>query len=274
MVSGGGYFRSYDPVGDAFSGNQNFPATISSFHLDKYEVTVGRFRAFVASAHGTQEHPPEVGSGTHPNLPGSGWQETWNTNLEQGTAALQAAIKCSSTFQTWTDLPGGNDNRPMNCITWYEAMAFCIWDGGYLPTEAEWNFAAAGGEEQRAYPWSIPSISTEIDPSHAGYFDGTDCVGDGKPGCTLTDLYPVGIHPRGDGRWGQSDLAGGVSEYVLDWAASYKTDCIDCANLSPSDFLRLRGGSSSQLVGSQRTGFRQTTLPSRRGNDLGVRCAR
>jgi len=39
----------------------------------------------------------------------------------------------------------------INCITWYEAMAFCIWDGGYLPTEAEWD-ALRGGARTNGYP--------------------------------------------------------------------------------------------------------------------------
>src|SRR5215468_7497372 len=57
-VPGGTYYRSYDLAGDANSGNTNYPATVSSFRLDKYEVTVGRFRAFVNSGMGTQSNPP------------------------------------------------------------------------------------------------------------------------------------------------------------------------------------------------------------------------
>src|SRR3954463_13384126 len=58
MVPGGTYYRSFDVAGDINSGNQSFPATVSAFRLDKYEVTVGRFRAFVAANQGTQAHPP------------------------------------------------------------------------------------------------------------------------------------------------------------------------------------------------------------------------
>jgi hypothetical protein len=89
----------------------------------------------------------------------------------------------------WADPPdAAHANLPMNCMNWYEAFAFCAWDGGRLPTEAEWNYAAAGGDQQRAYPWSSPPGALVLDAAHASYYDGTDCVGDGLPDCALTDL--------------------------------------------------------------------------------------
>jgi len=146
----------------------DYPATISNFRLDKYEVTVGRFRAFVEAGMGTQASPPMSNAGAHANIPGSGWDAVWNTSLAAGTAELVSALKCSNIkvgWHTWTDLPGDNENRPMNCISWYEAMAFCAWDGGFLPTEAEWNYAATGGDLQRAYPWSSRAAPLAIDSS-------------------------------------------------------------------------------------------------------------
>ena len=277
-VTGGAYYRSNDSANDVNSGDRSAPAMVSSFRLDKYEVTVGRFRAFVTQGLGTQANHPAVGAGTHANIPGSGWEASWNTNLAADTPALVAAIKCNSSLQTWTDAPGPSENRPMNCINWYEAMAFCAWDGGYLPTEAEWNYAATGGAEQRAYPWSSPASSLVLDSSRASYNDGTGCIGDGMPACTLPDLLEVGSKPAGDGRWGQSDLAGNVWEWVLDWPTSYVVPCTDCANLIQPSYIPLtravRGGDFEVDGSGLRTGYRSAFEQSRRTYSHGVRCAR
>jgi len=264
-VFGGTYYRSFDRANDSLSGTTSSPATLSDFRLDKYEVTVGRFRAFVNAAMGTQSNPPLSRSGAHANILASGWDSSWNVSLPATPSALLAALKCDSTVQTWTDAPGANENRPMNCLSWFEAMAFCAWDGGYLPTEAEWNYAAAGGEEQRAFPWSVPAASLTVDLQHASYnVDGT----------ADAPVLPVGSLPAGDGRWGQSDLAGNVAEWTLDWNGAYLTTCTDCASLAPTAAREIRGGGFGNGKAFLRSGFRLGSAPSAVSPLAGVRCAR
>jgi len=276
VVTGGTFYRSYDGVGN---NDMGYPAMVSTLRLDKFEVTVGRFRQFVNAGYGTQQQPPAADGGAR-RLNGmanqGGWDPAWNTSLPADTTALLAGVKCSPMYQTWTDAPAGNENRPMNCITWFEAMAFCLWDGGFLPTEAEWNYAAHGGGLQRAYPWSSPPGDLTIDGTRASYAVGNDCVGDGMAGCTLTDLVPVGSKPAGDGAWGQSDLGGNTSEWVLDWFASPypTTTCDDCANLGAAMNRVYRGGGFFNDPPNIRAAARSNARPVSRLNDVGVRCAR
>jgi len=257
------FYRSYDGVTYTDKG---YPATVAGFYLDKYEITVGRFRKFMNAGKGTQSSTPGAGDGVHPRISGSGWNSAWNTNLLLTTDALKAGIKCDSTFHTWTDTAGSNESLPQNCITWYEAFAFCAWDGGRLATEAEWNYAAAGGSEHREYPWG-----SGIDYTKANYL----CMADGNPACALSDIITVGSLPAGNGKWGHSDLAGNLKEFTLDWFVTpYQTPCANCADLDVATFRVVRGGNFGDLDSYLLSAFRFICNPGDRDIYVGARCAR
>jgi len=274
-VPGGVFYRSYDVAVDQWYADQSWPATVTTFRLDTYEVTVGRFRQWVSAGGGTLANPPPAGAGArtlNATANQGGWDSSWNANLEVDTAALMAALHCSAPIETWTDAPGSNESLPINCVTWFEAMAFCAWDEAYLPSEAEWNYAATGGDQQRAYPWSKPAASVAIDCAVTN-FGGTNWP---STACVAAGTSRVGSNsPAGDSVWGQSDLGGNVWEWVLDsYAMTYPTPCTDCANLTPGPGRAVRGGSWYDLASGLRTAARIDDPPATRLTNLGMRCAR
>ena len=285
-VPGGTFLRNLSDAG---------PATVSTFSLDQYEVTVGRFRKFVNAGYGTQLKPPTAGSGANPHIPGSGWSSSWNTLLPASTPVLTSqALTCnqdSSANPTWTDTVSNNESLPINCITWIEAFAFCTWDGGRLPTDTEWDYAASGGSQERYYPWSSPPTSSTITPAYASYY----CTGHGGPTqfvdggmeagifyCSVADITRPGHHsPLGDGRYGHADLGGNMDEWVLDWNfANFILPCDNCAELEagPPDAgvgRLIRGGGYYDTPNDLFTSQAFYADPSMWLDDEdGIRCAR
>jgi formylglycine-generating enzyme required for sulfatase activity len=274
LVPGGTFPMGRGNASDAYVGGDvdeqpEHNATVADFRLDTFEITVGRFRKFVSQYNGT---PPAVGAGAHPLIPGSGWQAAWNGSVAASQAALIGNLKCGSE-QTWTDLAGANENLPMNCVDWYEAFAFCVWDGGRLTTEAEWEYSAAGGGENRLYPWgsAAPDVTLAV----------FNCAFGGTPGnCTLADIAPVGSTLAGNGRWGHRDLAGSMWEWGLDWhdAAWYTGQgavCANCANLNAASARIVRGGSWLDLNPKYVRAVDRGADPAAfRFSNSGVRCAR
>ncbi len=274
LVPGGTYLRTYD-VSMGTTGN-TFPATVSDFRLDKYEVTVGRFRAFVQAGQGIRTSAPAAGSGAHARTPDSGWRSEWASFLPLTTDALTSMTSCNSTFSTWTSGPNVNDTRPINCVSWYVAMAFCIWDGGYLPTDAEWNYAAAGGDEHRIYPWSVPAAAAQLDNTRASFMTSAgECFGDGDPECAVTDQGRAGSKPMGEGKWGHSELVGNVYEWTFDLAGPAPVPCLDCAQLTgPPEIAIYRGASMIGSPAAVRIFVRPNGNKVGLAPDRGFRCAR
>ncbi len=264
VVPGGTFSRSNDPT---------FPAIVSAFRLDTYEVTVGRFRRFAAAYSPTMI---PAGAGKNPNNAADpGWDSAWNAQLPQTSSDLAVSLStgCGETLDedaTWTAFPEDRENHPINCTTWYVAQAFCIWDGGRLPTEAEWNFAAAGGSEQRLYPWG--NTAPGADATLAVY----NCYGgpDGGVSCGAFPIEAVGSAPAGKARWGHADMAGNVREWTVDsYVTPYRSPCLDCAVFeSGSTYHVSRGGSYADATDTISTPDRIADPGT--GSLSGLRCAR
>jgi formylglycine-generating enzyme required for sulfatase activity len=282
-VPGGTFYRTYDldPGGiktvaaDGGPLNLADPATVSAFRLDKYLVTVGRFRSFRAAWQGGWH--PAAASGKHTHLRGGtglaattgGFEAGWASADDANVAPTDVNLTCSP-YATWTPAAGANEQLPINRVNWYEAYAFCIWDGGFLPSDAELEFAMAGGSEQREYPWGA------ADPGTNNQFAiyGCNYPAAGGKCTTFASVAPVGTALLGAGRWGQLDLAGDMFQWDLDVHFALANPCSDCANVLPGPFRTRRGGDYSVDMSTLLVAYNPFSEPGYRSDGTGFRCAR
>src|SRR5450432_142744 len=309
-VPGGEFFRNYPTPDHQWLVHSRYeqiptpyanPATVGGFRLDKYLVTVGRFRQYVKYLTGSKGAPPPNGSGLHAQLndglgladsgnPGSyetGWDGSWNTNIPTGPGAvatwntnLASCDDLVGNLTTWTPTLGAHESLPINCVSWYQAYAFCIWDGGVLPSQAEWEYAAAAGFQQLPYPWGSSVVGYDVNYAIAGcnYPPGYAGV------CpAAANIAPVGSAKLGAGQWGQLDMFGELFEWNLAWEPEFIDvsgidPCVDCAYLlkNSSDLRVVTGVAFDNwpIADSAIQGSAEQVGAGGGGETIGFRCAR
>ena len=234
----GGTFRMGGDNGQAAA--DEFPkhtVRVDSFYMDVHEVTNAQFKAFV-DATGyvtTAERKPD-------------WEELKKMLPPGATKPPESELVAASLvfyptrgpvdlnhFDAWWQWEkgadwkhpqgrgssiAGKDHYPVVQVSWDDAMAYCKWSGKRLPTEAEWEFAARGGQTNKIYPWGDENIT-------AGHPKANSWEGDFPYHNEERDAYvrsaPVQSYkPNG---YGLYDMAGNVWEWCGDWydVAYYQT---------------------------------------------------
>jgi len=140
---------------------------------------------------------------------------------------------------------------PVVNIDWHMAKTFCEWRGARLPTEAEWEKAARGNNNENVYPWNK-----------------SDCIilhdEKAKEGCQGgRDTYEVGSYENNKSSYGVYDMPSNALEWVSSIYRPYPYNAYDGRENPDSPDARVT-----------RSGFRNVALPSASVDTIGFRCAK
>lgn len=160
-------------------------------------------------------------------------------------------------------LRGVGSNYPMYYISWDECQEFIrklnVLTGKSfrLPTEAEWEYAARGGNQSQGYKYSGSNTLGDV----AWYDDNS---GD--------ETHPV--KTKSSNELGVYDMSGNVWEWCADWYGSYNSSAqTNPTGAASGSFRVFRGGSWSSDAGLCRVTLRSWSAPGSRGGNLGLRLA-
>lgn len=160
----------------------------------------------------------------------------------------------------------GQDQHPVDCVTWEQADEFCSCISARLPSEAEWEYAARSGGANIAYPWgSTPATCQRAVMFEAG------------PGCGSGGTEPVCSKPDGHTVQGLCDMAGNAAEWVQDWYHDSYIDAPEDGSAwedPPGQSRVIRGGGFYDQPGGLRTTRRNLMRPSTAERGVGFRCVR
>ena len=165
-------------------------------------------------------------------------------------------------------------DHPVVHVSWADATAYCQWTGLRLLTEAEWEYAARGGLEQKRYTWG-----EELTPGGEhrcniwqGTFPEHNTSEDGYAGTAPVRCFP----PNG---FGLSNMSGNVWEWVSDWftAQHHNSPRRNPTGPSEGDARVIRGGSylcHASYCDRYRVAARSSNTPGSSTGNLGFRCTR
>ena len=168
-----------------------------------------------------------------------------------------------------------SDNHPVAFVTWEDAMQYCEWAGGRLPTEAEWEYAVRAGSTAARYG-NLDDIAWYADNSGISRLDSSE-LQDSQLRRRLrdnrNDTHPVGKKVHND--FELYDMLGNVSEYCSDWydAKYYEvSDERDPVGPPNGRFRVIRGGEYGSRPLGVRASRRSYMLPDHRFKSIGFRC--
>lgn len=209
-VKGGESFvGTHDPVIAADGEGPERRVMLQDFHLEVEAVTIRRFADFIeATGYVTVSERFGMSAVFAPLLEsqtlatGSVINTPWWTRIDGATWKEPEGTGSSI---------GGRLEHPVTHISWHDATAFASWVGGRLPTEAEWEHAARGGNRRRRYPWGDEEPSDDVIFCNIwqGQFPHNNTLADGYFGTSPARSF----EPSKEGFY---NLAGNVWEWTAD----------------------------------------------------------